>query len=327
MSVSLIEVENLRKRYGDTVALAGLDLSVEAGSVTAVLGPNGAGKTTAVRILATLLAPDSGRATVAGHDVVTEPGAVRERIAVTGQYAALDDRLTGAENLVLFGRLDGLDRRAAKAQASELLDRFDLGGGAARLVGTYSGGMRRRLDLAATLVVHRDVVFLDEPSTGLDPRGRTGLWEVISTLHADGITVVLTTQYLEEADRLAGRVAIVAHGRVVAEGTPAEIKARAGGQRIEVVVSDPAAFQHAASALVVLANGAVDVDPANRRLSLSAPDGLDNLSSVVSALRTASIAADLVLRHPSLDDAFMALTAQVPDSSSEQPGTPVEGRR
>jgi ABC-2 type transport system ATP-binding protein len=327
MSVPMIEVEHLTKRYGDTPALAGLDLAVEAGSVTAVLGPNGAGKTTAVRILATLLAPDAGRARVAGHDVVAEPGAVRERIAVTGQYAALDDRLTGAENLVLFGRLDGLGRRAAKTRASELLDRFDLGRAGGRLVGTYSGGMRRRLDLAATLVVHRDVVFLDEPTTGLDPRSRTGLWEVISTLHADGVTVVLTTQYLEEADRLADRVAIVAHGRVVAEGSPAEIKARAGGQRIEVVVSDPAAVQHAASALAVLANGAADVDPASRRLSPPAPDGLDNLSLVVSALRTASIAADLVLRHPSLDDAFMALTAQVPDGSSEPPATALPGRR
>jgi ABC-2 type transport system ATP-binding protein len=315
-----IWVEGLAKSYGKTPALTGLNLVVEPGTVLAMLGPNGAGKTTAVRILATLLRPDSGRAVVAGHDVVKDPAAVRERIALTGQYAALDDRLTGRENLVLLARLGRLSARSAKRRASDLLDRFGLAGAADRLAGTYSGGMRRRLDLAGSIVVPRQVVFLDEPTTGLDPRSRTGLWDVIGNLRAQGVTLVLTTQYLEDADRLADRIAVIDHGHIVAEGTATELKAHVGGQRLDVIVTEPAAVERAAQVLSGLGEGTATVDSRDRRVSLPVSAGLADLARAVSALAAASVAADdVALRRPTLDDAFFALTGAPPTATSNDP--------
>src|SRR5271154_2353407 len=239
----MIEAEKLTKRYGDTVALAGIDLSVPAGTILGVLGPNGAGKTTAVRILTTLDRPDSGRARVAGHDVVSEAAAVRRNIGVTAQDATLDEALTGRQNLVMVGELSGLQRKAAKSRAVELLDRFELVDAADRVMKGYSGGMRRRLDLAAGLVTRPPVLFLDEPTTGLDPTSRVRMWEVIRELVADGATLLLTTQYLDEADELADRIVVADPGRVTPAGTAAELKAQPGGARLELSLSapDPAA--------------------------------------------------------------------------------------
>jgi ABC-2 type transport system ATP-binding protein len=310
-SSASIVVKALTKSYGDTHALAGLDLMVEAGAVTAILGPNGAGKTTLIRILATLVAPDGGQALVAGHDVVTEPARVRAHIALTGQYAALDERLTGTENLVLVGRLQGLDRKAARARASELTNRFELTDAAGRLVGTYSGGMRRRLDLAASVMVRRDIMFLDEPTTGLDPRSRLDLWDQILDLRSEGITLVLTTQNLEEADRLADHIAVINHGRVVAEGTPAELKASFGGQRIEITVADPAMLGRAEQALSGLHLGAAAIDENRHRISVPADKGVADLQRAAGALVNASVlAVDFALHQPALDDVFLALTGR-----------------
>ena len=234
----MIEAEALSKRYGDTVALAGIDLQVPAGAILGVLGPNGAGKTTAVRILTTLAIPDGGHARVAGHDVVTEATAVRRSIGVAAQDATLDDALTGRQNLVMIGELGRLDRRGARARAIELLDRFDLADAADRITKTYSGGMRRRLDLAASIVTHPPVLFLDEPTTGLDPASRAKMWKVIRGLVADGVTLLLTTQYLDEADTLADRIVVIDHGRVIAEGTSRELKSAVGGARLEVTLTE-----------------------------------------------------------------------------------------
>src|SRR5262245_35555182 len=235
-----IEAEGLVKRFGKTTALAGVDLAVRPGAVLGLLGPNGAGKTTAVRVLATLVRPDAGRATVGGYDVEREPDRVRSLIGLTGQYAALDEELTGAENLLMIGRLLELSRADAKARAAQLLERFDLVEAGKRLVRTYSGGMRRRLDLAASLVSRPEIIFLDEPTTGLDPRARGEVWQIVRDLSAEGTTVLLTTQYLDEADRLASDVVVVDHGRVIASGTPAALKARVGGQTLDVRAADPA---------------------------------------------------------------------------------------
>ncbi|HEX8856297.1 MAG TPA: ATP-binding cassette domain-containing protein, partial [Thermoleophilaceae bacterium] len=240
-----IETAGLVKRYGDVEALAGVDLRAEEGTVLGLLGPNGAGKTTAVRILSTLLKPDAGSARVAGLDVVKQAGELRHRIGLAGQYAAVDESLTGAENLQLFARLYGMSRRDARRRAAELLDRFDLSDAADRLVGTYSGGMRRRLDLAGALVARPPILFLDEPTTGLDPRSRLSLWKTITDRVAQGTTVLLTTQYLEEADRLADQIAVIDHGRVIAEGTANDLKDRVGGMRVVVHVGEGTDSAHA----------------------------------------------------------------------------------
>ena len=301
--------DGIRKTYGRTTALDGFDLAVPAGTVYGVLGPNGAGKTTAVRILTTLLRFDAGRARVAGYDVASDPDRVRAAISLTGQYAAVDEVLSGRQNLVLFGRLRRLSVRRARRRAEELLDRFGLAEAADRSAGTYSGGMRRRLDLAASLVVPPRVLFLDEPTTGLDPRSRNGLWTAVRELVDDGTTVLLTTQYLQEADHLADRVCVIDTGRVVAEGTPERLKARIGADRLELVVHD-AADVPAAAAVVERATGATaTVDTDLRRVDAPVADRIAVLTAVLRALDDAGIAVeDVLVRRPTLDEAFLRLT-------------------
>jgi ABC-2 type transport system ATP-binding protein len=300
--------EGLTKRFGETQALAGVDLEVAAGEARGLLGHNGAGKTTAVRILVTLLAPTAGRALVRGRDVVRDPGAAREQIAFAGQQATLDERLTGRENLVLLGRLQRLSARAARARSTDLLERFDLTGAADRLVQTYSGGLRRRLDLAACLLVPRPVVFLDEPTTGLDPVSRAGVWEEVRRLVDDGAAMLLTTQYLEEADRLSDSISVLSAGRVVAEGTPAELKDRVGGRRVRAVVARDGAFEAAAAALRDAGLDGVRIDQRARTVSASAPAGADDLTRALVALAREDVEVDEVdLQRPTLDDAFFAL--------------------
>jgi daunorubicin resistance ABC transporter ATP-binding subunit len=319
-----IAAEGLVKRFGATVALDGLDLSVPAGTVAGVLGPNGAGKTTAVRILATLLAADAGRARVAGHDVAAEPEAVRRSLGLTGQFAAVDDALTGRENLVWFGRLRGLAKQAAGERADELLAVFDLAEAAADRVRTYSGGMRRRLDLAASLVVEPEVLVLDEPTTGLDPRSRLALWDVVVGLRARGVAVLLTTQYLEEADRLADRIAVVDRGRVIAEGTARQLKERVGGAAIAVVATDGADLPAIGEVVARVTGAEPVVDVAAARVTAPA-DGVGVLAGVAAALRDRAVdVADVGMHRPSLDDVFLALTGQPPDTerADENEGGP-----
>ncbi|SCG50552.1 ABC-2 type transport system ATP-binding protein [Micromonospora echinaurantiaca] len=304
-----IEAEGLRKRYGDAEALAGLDLAVPAGRVCALLGPNGAGKTTAVRILTTLLRPDAGRARVAGHDVLRHPDRVRAAIGLVGQHAAVDEVLSGRQNLVLFGRLHHLSTPAARARADELLDRFGLADTGTRPVSGYSGGMRRRLDLAASLVRAPGVLFLDEPTTGLDPRGRSEVWDAVRGLVADGTTVLLTTQYLEEADQLADTVRVIDAGRVVAAGTPDQLKNDLGGDRLDVVCDRVDDLDRAA-ALVAAATAATPaVDPAALRISVPVADRVTALAAVLRALDGTGVAvADVAVRRPTLDEVFLRLT-------------------
>jgi ABC-2 type transport system ATP-binding protein len=304
-----IRAEGLVKRYRDVVALDHLDLAVPVGGVLGLLGPNGAGKTTAVRILTTLLVPDEGRAVVAGFDVATQAREVRTRIGLSGQYAAVDEDLTGRENLVMVGRLTRLGRRGARGRAEELLERFDLVDAADRPVKGYSGGMRRRLDLAGALVATPPVLFLDEPTTGLDPRSRLGMWDVIRELTAGGSTLLLTTQYLEEADQLARDVLVIDHGRAIAKGTPDELKAMVGGERIEVVVTDRTRLGDAAAVLARHAIDEVRSDPQTGLVSVGVRGGSATLSAVIDGLTQASVpVGEVGLRRATLDEVFLTLT-------------------
>ncbi|MEU1350750.1 ATP-binding cassette domain-containing protein [Streptomyces sp. NPDC005795] len=310
MSDDAIVVEGVHKRYGAKRALDGLDLTVARSTVHAVLGPNGAGKTTAVRIASTLLRYDEGRVEVAGHDVRRWPGEVRRRIGLLGQHAAVDEQLGGRQNLEMFGRLYHLGARRAAARADELLDRFGLADTGRKAVAEYSGGMRRRLDLAASLITDPEVLFLDEPTTGLDPRGRSEVWAAVRALVGGGTTVLLTTQYLEEADRLADRISLIDGGRVAAEGTADELKARVGGDRIDVVIRDGAQLDRAAALL----DGGSVTDPDRRLIGAPAGDRMEALSRAVRALEEAGIGAeDIAVRRPTLDEVFLSLTGSGQD--------------
>jgi oleandomycin transport system ATP-binding protein len=320
-----IQADGLAKSFGATRALDGIDLTVPAGTVLGLLGHNGSGKTTTVRILATLLAPTSGRASVAGYDVVEQAAEVRTLIGLTGQYVAVDDNLTGSENLTMVGRLLDLGRADARRRAEELLDRFDLAEAGHRPVKTYSGGMRRRLDLALSMVGRPQVLFLDEPTTGLDPRSRTELWSIIRELVGDGATALLTTQYLDEADRLADTITVLDHGRVIARGTSEELKRQTGGQVLELRPADPAHLQAAADALASLTGGSPTVDPDTGLVGVSADDA-SLVAAAVRRLDGAGVAiADLALRGPSLDDVFLNLTGRKAETTpADEP--PTHGR-
>jgi ABC-2 type transport system ATP-binding protein len=311
-----IEVQGLRKSYGDVKALRGVDFDVTTGSIFGLLGPNGAGKTTAVRILTTLLLPDEGSGTVAGLDVVRDRARLRERIGLAGQYAAVDENLTGFENLEMFGRLYHLGRRTSRERARKLLADFDLAEAGDRLVRTYSGGMRRRLDLAGALVAEPPVLFLDEPTTGLDPRSRIALWDTIESLVSGGTTVLLTTQYLDEADRLANEIAVIDQGLVIAKGTPDELKSGCGGDRLEVHLADGAQGDAAIAALASLATGDPSRTDGTVRVPIEVRTG--TIAEAVRRLDNAGIAIDdLAVRRPTLDDVFLQLTGHAVESEEE----------
>ena len=315
-----IIAEAVVKTYGEVKALNGFDLAVPEGTVTGLLGPNGAGKTTAVRVLTTLLKPDSGRATVAGIDVLDQPAALRRVIGLSGQYAAVDELLTGFENLDMVGRLYHLPRRQSRARARELLERFDLTDAADRVVKGYSGGMRRRLDLAGALVAGPSVLFLDEPTTGLDPRGRLGMWDVIAELVREGTTLLLTTQYLEEADRLADAIAVIDGGRVIAQGTADQLKDQVGGERLEVTVSSPAEVPAAAHALRPLGIGSVTADEHSRHLTVPTTGGTTVLVEALRQLDALGITVlDVGIRRPTLDDVFLTLTGHAAEQEQAEP--------
>ncbi|GGU36481.1 ATP-binding cassette domain-containing protein [Streptomyces violascens] len=314
-----IYAEGLVKTFGDVTALDGVDLDVPEGTVLGLLGPNGAGKTTTVRVLTTLLQPDRGTAVVAGIDVLKHPNEVRRSIGLSGQFAAVDEYLTGRENLQMVGQLYQLNGKAAKARAGELLDRFNLADAADRPAKTYSGGMRRRLDLAAALVVSPPVMFMDEPTTGLDPRNRQQLWEVIQELVAGGTTLLLTTQYLEEADRLAHDICVVDHGKVIARGSSDQLKARTGGERVEVVVHQSDQIAPARDVLAGFGKGEVAIEEHTRRLTVPVTGGAKLLAEVIRELDTRGVEIDDIgLRRPTLDDVFISLTGHAAEAPPEE---------
>ncbi len=314
-----IEAEGLRKSYGDVEALAGVDLTARPGTVLGLLGPNGAGKTTAVRILTTLLPADGGHARVAGLDVAHDAARLRSRIGLAGQYAAVDENLTGFENLQMVGQLYHLPKGEPKARAAELLERFDLADAGGRLVRTYSGGMRRRLDLAAALVARPPVLFLDEPTTGLDPRSRIGLWETIEGRVAEGTTVLLTTQYLDEADRLADRISVIDHGRVIAEGSSDELKDQVGGESLEVTLERPGDAEAAIAALAEVAARRPELDGAVLRVPVAERKG--KIAAAVQRLNEAGIGIDdVAMRRPTLDDVFLKLTGHAAEAEGAEEG-------
>src|SRR5438477_7688697 len=322
-STPAVQVERVVKRFGATTALAGVDLEVTEGTVFALLGPNGAGKTTLVRVLATLLEPDAGRAQVFGRDVVQDAVAVREMLGLTGQFAAVDEILSGRENLLMFGRLFGLSKVETRKRADELLAQFELAEAADRPARTYSGGMRRRLDLASSLLTRPRILFLDEPTTGLDPRSRNEIWTTVRELVREGTTLLLTTQYLEEADELADRIAVIDHGRVIAQGTGNELKDQVGGQILEVELSDAGDRDRARSVLAGVGCGEPEPSERADRLTLPAPrDGLELIEEAAAELRRARIAvSNLGLRRPTLDDVFLQLTGSQPseDGAGSRP--------
>jgi ABC-2 type transport system ATP-binding protein len=316
-------VKVYRSRKNEVRALDGVDLIVDEGTVVGLLGPNGAGKTTMVRILATLLKPDGGRATVAGFDVVRQAQALRSVIGLSGQYAAVDENLTGRENLWMFGRLYQLPSGESRRRADELLAQFDLSDAADRTAKTYSGGMRRRLDLASALIGRPRLLFLDEPTTGLDPRSRLGMWDVIRDLVRSGTTLLLTTQYLEEADELADAIAVIDHGRIIARGTADELKSQVGGERIEVVVHDRAAIERARTLLDADGRGGVSLDEHTRKLTVPTTGGSAALVQVIRDLDDAAIGIDdIALRRPTLDDVFLSLTGHAAEVIADQDGKP-----
>ncbi len=314
-----IDAHGLTKRYGKAIAVDGVDLAVRTGSVLGLLGPNGAGKTTIVRMLTTLIRPDAGSATVAGFDLATQPNEIRRSIGLTGQYAAVDELLTGEENLTMVGRLYHLPGTEVRRRSQDLLEQFDLTEAARRPAKTYSGGMRRRLDLAASLMARPPVIFLDEPTTGLDPRSRIGMWEVLDGLVRGGTTILLTTQYLDEADRLADDIIVIDHGRIVASGTPDGLKRQVGGEAIDLVLTDRGQLPAASDALRTRLG--LDVSPSEERaggLSVTAPEGSATLIAVVRLLDELNVTiADIGLRRPTLDDVFLRLTGQSTEADEE----------